>query len=126
MVKLMSTALEAPVSQRDWVRLHIVVLAVIVGVALGILIIDTQVGNFVDARKMPLLRSIFFLSVLTAGIGARALLARNTATVDKQGWVFLVVTGLLLLAAAAYGFADCYVEVRDAYYLALRITEKSL
>lgn len=122
----MERVLERDDTPRDWVRLHMIVLALVGGIALGIVIIDAQVGKFVEAGSMPRLRTIFLLSVITAGLGARALLARKTSTVDKQGWVFLIVTGLLLLAVAAYGFADCYIEVRDSYDLVMRVAEKSL
>lgn len=121
----MNTVLQSDLAEREWVRLHLVLLALIVGVALGVVIIDSQIARFVVAESMPRLRAVFFLSVVTAGLGARALLARNTSTVDKQGWIFLVIAGLLLLVIAAYGFADCYVEVRDSYELAMRIAEKS-
>ena len=122
----MDRVLEPQEAPQDWVRLHMFALALLGGVVLGVVIIDTEVARFVESASMPRLRAVFFLSVIAAGMGARALLARNTSTVDKQGWVFLIVTGLCLLAVAAYGFADCYIEVRDAYDLVMRVAEKSL
>ncbi|MGE3316388.1 MAG: hypothetical protein AB7O26_14830, partial [Planctomycetaceae bacterium] len=89
----MNTVLQSEFAERDWVRLHLILLALVVGVTLGVVIIDAQIGRFVDSESMPRLRAVFFLSVLTAGVGARALLARNTSTVDKQGWVFLIGAG---------------------------------
>ncbi len=103
---------------RNWVRLHVLVMALITGAVIGLVIIDGRIGEFVDRAVMPQFRSMLLISVLSAGIGARAILARNTATVDTQGWVFLVLSGLLFLAVAAWGFTDCFIEVRDAHKLA--------
>ena len=103
-----------------WVRLHVMGLLLIVCASVGMVIIDARLGDFVERGVMSKFRTVLFLSVLSAGIGARALLARKTATVDTQGWVFLVLVGLLFLAVAAFGFADCYFDVREAYERALR------
>ena len=103
-----------------WVRLHVIVLLLIVCASVGMVIIDARLGDFVERGLMSKFRTVLFLSVLSAGIGARALLARKTATVDTQGWVFLVLVGLLFLAVAAYGFADCYYDIREAYERVLR------
>jgi len=111
---------------RQWVSYHLVSLALIAGIALGVILIDRRIGEYVGAAVMPQFRAILLLSVLTAGLGARALLARNTATVDAQGWWFLILAGLLLLAVAAYGFADCYFEVREAYDRALKAAATAL
>ena len=104
----------------QWVRLHVVGLLLIVCVSVGLVIIDARLGDFVERGLMSEFRTVLFLSVLSAGIGARALLARKTATVDTQGWVFLVLIGLLFLAVAAYGFADCYYDIRESYERVLR------
>jgi hypothetical protein len=64
---------------------------------------------------MPAFRAILLVSVLLAGLGARALLAWRSATVDLQGRIFLVVTGLVLLTGAAFGLSDCMQEIREHY-----------
>jgi hypothetical protein len=110
---LSTTQQEAVAHQ--WVRYHVVGFLVTLGVAAGLLIVDRKVGQIIGAAQMPAFRSILLVSVLLAGLGARALLAWRSATVDLQGRIFLVVTGLVLLTGAAFGLSDCMQEIREHY-----------
>lgn len=100
---------------RQWVRYHVVGFFAVLGVAAGLLIVDRKVGQIIGGGQMPTFRAILLVSVLLAGLGARALLAWRSATVDLQGRIFLVVTGLVLLTGAAFGLSDCMQEVREHY-----------
>jgi hypothetical protein len=100
---------------RQWVRYHVVGFFVALGVAAGLLIVDRKVGQIIGGAQMPGFRAILFVSVLLAGLGARALLAWRSATVDRQGRIFLVVAGLVLLTGAAFGLSDCMQEIREHY-----------
>ncbi len=100
---------------RQWVRHHVIGFIATLGVAAGLLIVDRKVGQIIGPAQMPAFRAILFVSVLLAGLGSRALLAWRSATVDLQGRIFLVVTGLVLLTGAAFGLSDCMQEVREHY-----------
>lgn len=100
---------------RQWVRHHVIGFIATLGVAAGLLIVDRKVGQIIGPAQMPAFRTILFVSVLLAGLGSRALLAWRSATVDLQGRIFLVVTGLVLLTGAAFGLSDCMQEVREHY-----------
>jgi hypothetical protein len=95
---------------RRWVRYHVTAYFVIIGVAVGLIIVDAKIGEIVGAGAMRGFRTILLLSILLAGLGARALLAWRSATVDLQGRIFLTATGLILLTGAAIGFSDCMQE----------------
>jgi hypothetical protein len=97
---------------RRWVRSHVIVFFLVIGVAVGMLIVDSKIAQIIGEKKMPGFRAILLLSVLLAGLGARSLLAFRSATVDLQGRIFLAVTGLLLLLIAAFGLSDCRLEIR--------------
>lgn len=100
---------------RQWVRYHVIGFFSTLGVAAGLLIVDRKVGQIIGIAQMPAFRAILLVSVLLAGLGARALLAWRSATVDLQGRIFLAVTGLVLLTGAAFGLSDCMQEVREHY-----------
>jgi len=100
---------------RRWVRYHVVGFFATIGVAAGLLIVDRKVSQIIGDSRMPAFRAILLVSVLLAGLGARALLAWRSATVDLQGRIFLAVTGLVLLTGAAYGLSDCMQEIREHY-----------
>jgi hypothetical protein len=100
---------------RRWVRYHVVGFFATIGVAAGLLIVDRKVSQIIGDSRMPAFRAILLVSVLLAGLGARALLAWRSATVDLQGRIFLAVTGLILLTGAAYGLSDCMQEIREHY-----------
>jgi hypothetical protein len=95
---------------RRWVRYHVVGYFATIGVAIGLLIVDRRVVQIIGDSKMS-----GFRSVLLAGVGARALLAWRSATVDLQGRIFLTVVGLVLLTGAAFGLSDCLQEIREDY-----------
>src|SRR5205823_5739753 len=95
---------------------------VLIGVAIGMIIVDAKIAEIiepkagsVDPKAMSSFRTILLLSVLLAGLGARALLAWRSATVDLQGRIFLAVVGLALLTGAAFGLADCGQEVLERF-----------
>ena len=113
MMPLSSAQQEA--EARQWVRYHVVGFFAALGVAGGLLIVDRKVGQIIGGGQMPAFRAILLVSVLLAGLGARALLAWRSATVDLQGRIFLVVTGLVLLTGAAFGLSDCMQEIREHY-----------
>jgi hypothetical protein len=98
-----------------WVRYHVVGFFATLGVAAGLLIADSKLAQIIGDARMPGFRAILLVSVLLAGLGARALLAWRSATVDLQGRIFLTVTGLVLLTGAAYGLSDCWQEIREHY-----------
>jgi hypothetical protein len=100
---------------RRWVRDHVAALLATLGVAAGLIIADAKVSELIGAELMPGFRSILLLSVLLAGLGARAVLAWRSGTVDLQGRIFLVVVGLALLTGAAFGLSDCFQEVNEHY-----------
>jgi hypothetical protein len=98
-----------------WVRYHVVGFFATIGVAAGLLIVDTKIAQIIGNSQMSGFRAILLVSVLLAGVGARALLAWRSATVDLQGRIFLTVTGLILLTGAAFGLSDCLQEIREHY-----------
>ena len=100
---------------RRWVRYHVVGFFATIGVAAGLLIVDTKIAQIIGNSQMPGFRAILLVSVLLAGVGARALLAWRSATVDLQGRIFLTVTGLVLLTGAAFGLSDCLQEIKEHY-----------
>jgi hypothetical protein len=100
---------------RRWVRYHVVGYFATIGVALGLLIVDRKVAQIIGNSEMSGFRAILLVSVLLAGVGARALLAWRSATVDLQGRIFLTVVGLVLLTGAAFGLSDCLQEIREHY-----------
>jgi hypothetical protein len=100
---------------RRWVRYHVVGYFATIGVAIGLLIVDRRVAQIIGDSKMSGFRAILLVSVLLAGVGARALLAGRSATVDLQGRIFLTVVGLVLLTGAAFGLSDCLQEIREDY-----------
>ncbi len=77
------------------------------------MIVDSKVEEIIGAKAMPFFRTVLLVSVLLAGLGARALLAFRSATFDLQGRIFLTVLGLLLLAGAAFGMANCHQEIKE-------------
>lgn len=100
---------------RRWVRYHVVGFFTAIGVAAGLLIVDRKVAQIIGFGEMPAFRAILLVSVLLSGLGARALLAWRSATVDLQGRIFLAATGLVLLTGAAFGLSDCLQEIREHY-----------
>lgn len=100
---------------RRWVRYHVVGYFATIGVAIGLLIVDRRVAQIIGDSQMPGFRAILLVSVLLAGVGARALVAWRSATVDLQGRIFLTVVGLVLLTGAAFGLSDCLQEIREDY-----------
>jgi len=100
---------------RQWVRYHVVGYFATIGVAVGLLIVDRHVAQIIGDSQMAGFRAILLVSVLLAGVGARALLAWRSATVDLQGRIFLTVVGLILLTGAAFGLSDCLQEIREDY-----------
>jgi hypothetical protein len=100
---------------RRWVRYHVVGYFATIGVAAGLLIVDRRVAQIIGDSKMSGFRAILLVSVLLAGVGARALAAWRSATVDLQGRIFLTVVGLVLLTGAAFGLSDCLQEIREDY-----------
>jgi hypothetical protein len=100
---------------RQWVRYHVVGLFATIGVAAGLIIVDTRVAKIIGDSQMPGFRAILLVSVLLAGVGARALVAWRSGTVDLQGRIFLTVVGLVLLTGAAFGLSDCLQEIREHY-----------
>ncbi len=100
---------------RRLVRRHVIAFFAVLGVGAGLIIVDAKVGDIIGAAALPGFRSILFVSVLLAGVGARALLAWRSATVDLQGRIFLTVVGLALLTGAAVGLSNCMQEIREHY-----------
>jgi hypothetical protein len=80
---------------------------------IGLVIVDSKVEEIIGAKAMPFFRTVLLVSVLLAGLGARAVLAFRSATFDLQGRIFLTVLGLLLLAGAAFGMANCHQEIKE-------------
>jgi hypothetical protein len=100
---------------RRWVRYHVIGFFATIGVAIGLIIVDAKIAQIIGDNQMPGFRAILLVSVLLAGVGARALLAWRSATVDLQGRIFLTVTGLVLLTGAAFGLSDCLQEIKEHY-----------
>jgi hypothetical protein len=98
-----------------WVHYHVIGFFLAIGVVLGLIIVDTRIEEIIGAKRMPGFRTILLLSVLLAGLGARALVAWRSATVDLQGRIFLTLTGLVLLTGAALGLSDCLQEIKEQY-----------
>jgi hypothetical protein len=96
-----------------WVRSHVIGLFATIGVAIGLVIADSKVEELLGEKAMPFFRTVLLVSVLLAGLGARALLAWRSATVDLQGRIFLSVIGLVLLTGAAFGMANCRQEINE-------------
>jgi hypothetical protein len=104
---------EDDAATRRWVRSHIVGFFAAIGVMLGLVIVDSKVEEIVGPKSMPFFRAVLFVSLLLAGLGARALVAWRSATVDLQGRIFLTVVGLVLLTGAAFGMANCRQEIKE-------------
>jgi hypothetical protein len=100
---------------RRWVRYHVIGFFATIGVVAGLLIVDSKIAQIIGDSQMPGFRAILLVSVLLAGVGARALLAWRSATVDLQGRIFLAATGLVLLTGSAFGLSDCLQEIREHY-----------
>jgi hypothetical protein len=98
-----------------WVRYHVIVFFLVIGVSAGLVFVDSRISEIIGESKMPGFRAILFLSVLLAGLGARAVLAFRSATVDLQGRIFLTVAGLILLTFSAVGLSDCLQEFWGGY-----------
>src|SRR5580700_5447580 len=98
---------------RRWVRANVVGFFATIGVGIGLVIVDSKVEEIVGSKSMPFFRTVLLVSVLLAGLGARALVAFRSATVDLQGRIFLSVVGLVLLAGAAFGMANCLQDIRE-------------
>jgi len=96
-----------------WVRANVVGFFATIGVVTGLVIVDSKIEEIVGPKSMPFFRTVLLVSVLLAGLGARALVAWRSATVDLQGRIFLTGVGLVLLAGAAFGMANCRQEIKD-------------
>src|SRR5580658_6417630 len=107
------TPAEDDAETRRWVRSHVIGFFATIGVVIGLVIVDSKVEEIVGSKSMPFFRTVLLVSVLLAGLGARALVAFRSATVDLQGRIFLSVVGLVLLAGAAFGMANCRQEIKD-------------
>jgi hypothetical protein len=104
---------EDDVETRRWVRMNITAFFATIGVVIGLLIVDSKVEEIIGEKAMPFFRTVLFVSVLLAGLGARALVAWRSATVDLQGRIFLSVIGLVFLTGAAFGMANCRQEINE-------------
>jgi hypothetical protein len=102
---------------RRWVRSHIIVFFLVIGVTAGLVIVDARIAEIIGEKKMSGFRAVLLLSVLFAGLGARSLLAWRSATVDLQGRIFLTVMGLVLLTVSALGLSYCLQEILGDYKL---------
>src|SRR5580700_1495442 len=98
---------------RRWVRANIVGFFATIGVVIGLVIVDSKIEEIVGPKSMPFFRTVLLVSVLLAGLGARALVAWRSATVDLQGRIFLTVTGLVLMTGAAFGLSNCLQDIRE-------------
>jgi hypothetical protein len=107
------TTTEDDVETRRWVSSHVIGLFASIGAVIGLMIADAKVEEIIGAKSMPFFRSVLLVSVLLAGLGARAILAWRSATFDLQGRIFLTLTGLILLTGAAFGMANCGKEIHD-------------
>ncbi|HEV8001067.1 MAG TPA: hypothetical protein VGP63_14370 [Planctomycetaceae bacterium] len=96
-----------------WVRSHVIGFFATIGVVIGLVIADSKIEEIIGQKAMPLFRTVLLVSVLLAGLGARALVAWRSATVDLQGRIFLTLTGLVLLTGAAFGMSNCLQEIRE-------------
>ena len=99
---------------RRWVCANVVGFFATIGVVTGLVIVDSKIEEIVGPKSMPFFRTVLLVSVLLAGLGARALVAWRSATVDLQGRIFLTGVGLVLLVGAAFGMANCRQEIKDA------------
>jgi hypothetical protein len=107
------TPTEDDAQSRRWVRSHLIGLFASIGAVTGLVIADSKVEEIIGVKSMPFFRSVLLVSVLLAGLGARALLAWRSATVDLQGRIFLSLMGLVLLTGAAFGMANCGKEINE-------------
>src|SRR5262249_41168563 len=96
-----------------WVRSHVIGLFATIGVVIGLVIADSKIEEIIGQKAIPLFRTVLLVSVLLAGLGARALFAWRSGTVDLQGRIFLTLTGLVLLTGAAFGMTNCLQEIRE-------------
>jgi hypothetical protein len=104
---------EDDVDSRPWVRSNVIGFFATIGVVVGLMIVDSKIEEIIGDKGMPLFRTILLVSVLLAGLGARALVAWRSATVDLQGRIFLTVTGLVLMTGAAFGLSNCLQDIRE-------------
>ncbi len=104
---------EDEAAARRWVRMNVTGFFATIGVVIGLIIVDSKIEEIIGVKAMPFFRSVLFCSVLLAGLGARALLAWRSATVDLQGRIFLSVIGLVMLTGAAFGMANCGQEIKE-------------
>jgi hypothetical protein len=107
------TPTEDDAETRRWVRSHVIGFFATIGAVTGLMIADAKVEEIIGVKSMPFFRSVLLVSVLLAGLGARAILAWRSATFDLQGRIFLTLTGLILLAGAAFGMAHCGDEINE-------------
>jgi len=96
-----------------WVRSHVIGLFATIGVVIGLVIADSKIEEIIGEKAIPLFRTVLLVSVLLAGLGARALFAWRSGTVDLQGRIFLTLIGLVLLTGAAFGISNCLQEIRE-------------
>jgi hypothetical protein len=112
-VSMIESQTEDDTEARGWVRSHVIGFFATIGVAIGLVIVDSKIEEIIGPKAMPFFRTVLLVSVLLAGLGARALVAWRSATVDLQGRIFLTVTGLVLLIGAAFGMSNCLQDVRE-------------
>ncbi len=104
---------EDDVDSRPWVRSNVIGFFATIGVVIGLVIVDSKIEEIIGPKAMPFFRTVLLVSVLLAGLGARALVAWRSATVDLQGRIFLTVIGLVLLTGAAFGMSNCLQDIRE-------------
>lgn len=104
---------ESDAETRRWVRSHVVGFFAVIGVAIGLVIVDSKIEEIIGPKAMPFFRTVLLVSILLAGLGARSLVAWRSARVDLQGRIFLTLIGLVLLTGAAMGMSNCLQEIRE-------------
>ena len=72
---------------RRWVHYHVTAYFVIIGVAVGLIIVDAKIGEIVGRGGDAGIWNDPASLILLAGLGARDFSARG-ATVDLQGRIF--------------------------------------
>jgi hypothetical protein len=110
---MIESPIEDDVETHRWVRMNLTAFFATIGVVVGLLIVDSKVEEIIGEKSMPFFRTVLLVSLLLAGLGARALVAFRSATVDLQGRIFLTLIGLVFLTGAAFGMANCGKEINE-------------
>jgi hypothetical protein len=112
-IRVIESQTEDDAEAHRWVRMNVTAFFATIGVVIGLIIVDSKIEQILGEKAMPFFRTVLLVSVLLTGLGARALVAWRSATVDLQGRIFLTVIGLAFLTGAAIGMSNCGQEIKE-------------